>query len=80
MMFKIINNMASQYLTGIFQQLRDMHELTFRGNYLNLRLPRMSTNLGQRSFSYQGADVRNKIDQKNKMGTSLLSFRQFLFK
>ena len=79
MMFKIMNNMAPQYLTGIFQQLRDVHELTLRDTYLNLRLPRKSTSVGQRSFSYQDADVWNNIDQKNKMGTSLQSFGRFLF-
>ena len=87
MMFKIMNNM---YLTGIFQPLRDVHELTLRDTYLNLRLPlrdvheltlrdtylnlrlpHMSTNMGQRSYSYQGADIWSMIDQKNKMGTSL---------
>ena len=30
MTFKIMNNMALQYLTGIFQQLRDVHELTLK--------------------------------------------------
>ena len=64
MMFKIMNNMAPQYLTGIFQPLKDVHELTLRDTYLNPRLPGMSTKMGQRSFSYQGADVWNKIDQK----------------
>ena len=55
MMFKIMNNMAPQYLAGIFQPLRDLHELTLRDTYLNLRLPSMSTDMGQRSFSYQCA-------------------------
>ena len=50
MMFKIMNNMAPQYLTGIFQPLRDAHELTLRDTYLNLRLPRMSTKMGQRNL------------------------------
>ena len=78
-----MNNMDPQYLTGIFQQLRDdVHGLTLweRPTYLNLRLQRISTNIRKRSFSYQGADVWNKIDLKNKIGTSLQSFRRFLFR
>ena len=33
MMFKIMNNIAPQYLIGIFQQLRDVHELTLKDTY-----------------------------------------------
>ena len=57
MIFKMTNNMASQYLADIFQPLSDVNELTLRDTYLNLRLPRMSTSMGQRSFSYMDADV-----------------------
>ena len=66
MMFKIMNNVATQYPTSIFQQLRDVQELTLRDTYLNLQLPRMSTNTGHGRVSYQGVDAWNKIDQKIK--------------
>ena len=64
MMFTIMNNMAPQYLTGIFQPLKDVHELTLRDTYLNLRLPLMSTNMGQRSYSYQGAEFSEERQKK----------------
>ena len=57
MMFKIMNNMAPPYLTGIFQPLRELHEIMLRDTNSNLRLPRMPTNMGQRRSPY-GADIR----------------------
>ena len=78
MIFKIMNNMAPPYLTGMFQPLRELHEIMLRDTNSNLRLPIMSTNMGQRSFSYHGADIWNKIDQNNKTGTSLQSFKRNL--
>ena len=78
MMFKIMNNMAPPYLTGMFQPLRELHEIMLRDTNSNLRLPLMSTNMGQRSFSYHGADIWNKIKPNNKTGTSLQSFKRSL--
>ena len=49
MMFKILSNMAPPYLTGMFQPLRELHEIMLRDTNSNLRLPRMSTNMGQRA-------------------------------
>ena len=78
MMFKIMNNMAPPYLTGMFQPLRELHEIILRDTNSNLRLPLMSSNMGQRSFSYHGADIWNKIKPNNKTGTSLQSFKRSL--
>ena len=78
MMFKIMNNMAPPYLTGMFQPLRELYEIMSRDTNSNLRLPRMSTDMGQRSFSYHGADIWNKIKPNNKTGTSLQSFKRNL--
>ena len=78
MMFKIMNNMAPPYLTGMFQPLRELHEIMLRDTNSNLWLPLMSTNMGQRSFSHHGADIWNKIKPNNKTGTSLQSFKRSL--
>ena len=75
MMFKIMNNMAPPYLTGMFQPLRELHEIMLRDTNSNMRLPLMSINMGQRGFSYHGADIWNKIKPNNKTGTSLQSFK-----
>ena len=42
MMFKIMNNMAPPCLTGMFQPLRELHEIILRDTNSNLRLPLMS--------------------------------------
>ena len=80
MMFKIMNNMAPHYLTDMFQPLRELHEIMLKDTNSNLWLPPppppMSTNMGQRSFSYHGADIWNKTEQTNKTTeTSLQSFK-----
>ena len=73
-----MNNMTPPYLTDMFQPLRELHEKMLRDTNSNLRLPRMSTNMGQRSFSYHGADIWNKIEQNNKTGTPIQSLKRNL--
>ena len=75
MMFKIMNNMPPLYLYDIFQPLRNVHKINLMDTDTNLWLPRVVTNMVQGSFSYQGVDVWNNLDQKHKTGTSLQSFK-----
>ena len=51
------NNIVLIYLCNIFQPLKDVHQIKFRDTVSDLRLPRVTTNMGLRSFSYQGAAV-----------------------
>ena len=74
------HNMAPTYFSNIFQPLKDVHQirLTVRDTSSNLRLPRVTTNMGVRSFSCHGAAVWNKLEAKEKMDTSLQSCKRLL--
>ena len=77
-MYKSMNKIVPTYLCKMFQPLKDVHQIKLRDTSYNLRLPRVTTNMGLRSFSYQGASVWNKLEAKEKMDTSLQSFRHLL--
>ena len=77
-MHKSMNKIVPTYLSKMFQPLKDVHQINFRDTSYNLSLPRVTTNMGLRSFSYQGASVWNKLEAKEKMDTSLQSFRHLL--
>ena len=56
-MYKSMYNMATTCLSNIFRSLKDVHQIKLRDTSSNLRLHRVTTNMGLRSFSYQGAAV-----------------------
>ena len=74
-MHKSMHNIAPTYLSNIFQPL---HQIKLRDTSDNLRLPRVATNMRLRSFCYQGAAVWNILEAKEKMDTSLQSFKRLL--
>ena len=81
MMYRSMHKIAPTYLSDIFQPLKDVHQIELRDTSSNLRLARVTTNMGLRSFSYQGAAVWNKLEAKKKMDTLLshkLNLRPFL--
>ena len=51
-MHKSMHNFALTHLSNIFQPLKDVHHIKLRDTSSNLRLPRVTTNMGLRSFSY----------------------------
>ena len=77
-MHKSMHKIAPTYMSNIFQPLKDVHQIKLRDTSSNLRLPRVRTNMGLRSFSYQGGAVWNKLEAKEKMDTSLQSFKRLL--
>ena len=68
-MHKSMHKIAPTHLFNIFQPLKDVHQIKLRDTSSNLRLPRVTTNMGVRSFSYQGAAVWNKLEAKEKVDT-----------
>ena len=77
-MHESMHDMAPSYLSNIFQFLKVVHQIKLRDTIANLKLPRVTTNMGLRSFSYQDAVVWNKLEAKEKMNTSLQSFKRLL--
>jgi hypothetical protein len=58
MMFKVLKNMAPNYLTILFRKC-DNYNYPLRSNNLKLSLPKPKTEFLKRSFSYRGAVAWN---------------------
>ena len=71
-------NMDPSYLSNVFQPLKGVHQIVIRGISANRRLPNVMTNMGQRSFSYQGAVVLKKLEAEEKMVASFHSLKCWL--
>ena len=56
-MHQSMHKIAPTYLSNIFQPLKYVHQIKLRDTSSNLRLPRVTTNMGLMSYSYQGAAV-----------------------
>ena len=81
MMFKILKNMAPNYLTTMFRKC-DNSNYSLRSNNLKLSLPKPKTDFLKRSFSYRGAIAWNSqpsefLHEVDK-SESYLSFRNLL--
>ena len=60
MMFKILKNVAPNYLTTMFRKC-DNSNYSLRSNNLKLSLPKPKTDFLKRSFSYRGAIAWNSL-------------------
>ena len=78
MMYKSLNDLASQYLSDLFVRLSDFHILELRNTKSNLAVPLMRTVSGQKAFSYHGTKVWNKLNYIVKEAPSVYSFQSRL--
>ena len=60
MMFKVVKNIAPNYLTNMFRKC-DNSNYSLRSNNLKLSLPKPKTDFPKRSFSYRGAVACNSL-------------------
>ena len=60
MMFKILKNMAADYLTTMFRKC-EYYSLVSNDSKLSLPKPKPKTDFLKRSFSYRGAIVWNSL-------------------
>ena len=77
-MHKSMHKIAPTHLSNIFQPLKDVHQIKLGDTSSNPGFPRVTTNIGPRSFSYQGAAVWNKLKANERMDTSFQSFKHLL--
>ncbi len=60
MMFKVVKNIAPNYLTNMFRKCDDSN-YSLRSNNLKLSLPKPKPDFLKRSFSYRGAVAWNSL-------------------
>ena len=76
MVFKSLNQLAPEYLCGLFTRNSLCSSYSLRNTGTNLRLPKKRSSNGQRCFSYRGAKLWNGLSAESKQATSLYSFKK----
>ena len=69
-MFKATKELLPPYITSQLAYVADVQPYALRSNQC-LRLPQLLTNMGQRSFLYQGAQLFNQM-VRDGVSTSVL--------
>ena len=75
MVYKSLNELASENLGNIFHKMSDVHTRVLRDTKCNLAVPKMRTAYGQKSFAFRGAKAWNKLDSEVKLAPSIQSFK-----
>ena len=75
MVYKAINGQAPAYLSSLFNNISAVTNRTLRNFNLNLRLPRMKTKLGQKSFASRGATIWNSLPNDCRTAHTFPTFK-----
>ena len=75
MVYKSINDLASDYLSPIFTKNSACSRKTLRNMATDLQITLVKTCSGQRAFSYRGARVWNHLDLEVKQTSSFKAFK-----
>ena len=76
MVFKSLNQLAPEYLCGLFTRNLLCSAYNLRNTGTDLRLPKKRSSNGQRCFLYRGAKLWNGRSAESKHATSLYSFKK----
>ena len=69
---------SPSYLQELCNTIAEVHEKPLKNSEIDFQCKQMSTDGGQRSFSFIGAHVWNALSKCQKTETSLQSFKAFL--
>ena len=78
MMYKVLNNLAPEYLKDLFRETNQVHDHDLRNSNLNLLPPKPKSNLLKKSFSYSGAVIWNSLPRHVRLANSLTEFKRSL--
>ena len=76
--YKSLHGLAPEYMQSMFMKSSEYSSRSLRNTNTDLRIPSFTTSYGQRSFSYRGATVWNKLSTKIKNTPSLATFKHLL--
>ena len=76
MVFKSLNELAPQYLCGLFTKNSQCSTRTLRNTGTDVRLPKKNSANGQKCFSFRGAKLWNSLSAESKQASSLNSFKK----
>ena len=72
--FKYVNNACPYYMKEVFEYA-SQGRISSRNNYAKLKVPFRKTTMGQKSLSYIGPSVWNKLPSSMKRNISLNKFK-----
>ena len=75
--FKCLNGIAPINFNEYFS--KNSHEKNTRGNNSLLKIPKVRTEVGRKTFAFQGARRFNQLDASARNETSILKFRQTFY-
>ena len=78
MVYKSLHGLAPPYMQDTFHKLSDCRNRALRSTETDLEIPRYKTSNGQRSFSYRGVTVWNRLSTEIKTAPSLAIFKNRL--
>ena len=78
MVYKSINNKAPPYMSEMFTRNSQDATRQLRNTNTDLRLPKIRTCNGQKSFSFRGAKLWNSLNNEAKLATSLNRFKSLI--
>ena len=76
--YKSLHGLAPEYMQLMFTKLSENNSRSLRNTDTDLKIPRFATSYGQRSFSYRGVTVWNKLSTEIKNAPSLATFKNLL--
>ena len=76
MVYKSIINLSPKYLCNLFTKNSSRDTITLRNSEIDLYVPFVNTNKGQKSFSYRGAHFWNGLKSITKNAPSLFAFKR----
>ena len=76
MVFKSLNELAPQYLCGLFTRNSQCSTRTLRNTGTDVRLPKKNSANGQNCFSFRGAKLWNSLSAESKQASFLNSFKK----
>ena len=76
--YKSLHGLVPEYIQLVFTKLSENGSRSLRNVDTDLRIPRFATSYGQRSFSYRGVNVWNKLSTEIKNASSLATFKNLL--
>ena len=76
--YKCLHGLSPEYMQLMFTKLSVNNSRYLRNTDTDIRIPRFTTSYGQRSFSYRGVTVWNKLSNELKNAPSLVTFKNSL--
>ena len=76
MVFKSLNELAPQYLCGLFAKNSECSTRTLCNTGTDVSLPKNNSANGQKCFSFRGAKLWNSLSAESKQASSLNNFKK----